>query len=217
MGEHPARVFLLSPASAAGRRAELLRRDGSRLALAEALRSEQGAAIGEVYTFLSSLYFRGKLTYAAAFAAPVVGTQGVPGTLVITPGHGLCRPSTPVRLSHLVTMEQLEVDARNSAFVEPLRRDATLLHASLPADCQVVLLGSVATGKYVEPLLEVFAERLVFPREFVGRGNLSRGGLLLRAVREGSPLELVSVASSARRGPRARKLDELHARGRRPS
>ena len=32
-----------------------------------------GAPIGEVFSFLSSLYFRGKLTYAQRFAAPPTG------------------------------------------------------------------------------------------------------------------------------------------------
>ena len=46
---------------------------------------------------------------------------------------------------------------------------------------QFVLLGSVATDKYVGPLLDVFGDRLYFPATFAGRGDMSRGGLLLRA------------------------------------
>src|SRR6266853_118967 len=49
----------------------------------------------------------------------------------------------------------------------------------LPADAAIVLLGSIASAKYVEPLLAVLGERLLFPPSFVGRGDMSRGGLLL--------------------------------------
>ncbi len=53
-----------------------------------------------------------------------------------------------------------------------------------------MLLGSVATGKYVDPLTEALGDRLRFPGDFVGRGDMSRGGLLLRCVREGRELDL---------------------------
>ena len=51
--------------------------------------------------------------------------------------------------------------------------------------CEIVLLGSIASGKYVELLQPVFGNRLVFPPAFVGRGDMSRGGLLLRCVSAG--------------------------------
>jgi hypothetical protein len=69
-----------------------------------------------------------------------------------------------------------------------------------------VLLGSVATGKYVDVLLEFMGERLLFPREFVGRGDMSRGALLLRAVREGKELAYEPVAGAIRHGRRAAKV-----------
>ncbi len=64
---------------------------------------------------------------------------------------------------------------------------------------EVVLLGSVATGKYVDVLLEALGDRLVFPIEFLGRGDMSRGAMLLRAVREERELEYAPVTSIARR------------------
>jgi hypothetical protein len=175
-------------------------------ALGQALRSAQGAELGAVFAFLSSLYFRGKLSYATRF-----GARGLtaPGALVITPGHGLCRPSTPVHAEELAAIGRVDVDAGNTAFVEPLLRDATLLVRTIPREAEVVLLGSIATPKYVEPLLSVFGERLLFPREFVGRGDMSRGGLLLRAAREGLELEYVPVQGSVRSGVRARRISEL--------
>ena len=64
------RIFLLSPAYAGGRRARMILSDRSRSDLAKKLRSKRGATIGEVFTFLSGLYFRGKIAYANAFAHP---------------------------------------------------------------------------------------------------------------------------------------------------
>jgi hypothetical protein len=69
-----------------------------------------------------------------------------------------------------------------------------------------VLLGSIATGKYVDVLLEVIGERLLFPTDFVGRGDMSRGALLLRAARDGKELIYEPVAGAIRRGRRARKV-----------
>jgi hypothetical protein len=203
-----ARVFLLSPARCSGPRAAgLVHAPGE---LGAGLRSAQGAALGEVFAFLSSLYFRGKLSYAARF-----GTPGLPapGVLVITPGHGLCRPSTRIRAADLAAIGQVEVDADNPQFVASLRRDAEILARSVPPGCEIVLLGSIATPKYVQPLLGVFGERLLFPREFVGRGDMSRGGMLLRAAREGSELAYIPVQSSVRTGPRAQRLPKLGGRG----
>jgi hypothetical protein len=201
-------VFLLSPARCSGIRATSLLH--APFELGAALRSEQGAALGEVFAFLSSLYFRGKLTYAARFGSSLLP---VPSALVITPGHGLCRASTRIRAADLASIAQIEVDAQNPGFVEPLLRDAAILAQAVPKGCQIVLLGSIATPKYVTPLLSVFGERLLFPREFVGRGDMSRGGLLLRSAREGTELDYVPVQSSARRGPRAQRLAKLKPGG----
>src|SRR5262249_23161416 len=86
------RVFLLSPASCAGRRCGMLLEPRSAFELALRVRRE-GAAIGEVMSFMSALYFRGKLTYAQRFAAP---PDGSPGVLVITPDRGLVAPGTAI-------------------------------------------------------------------------------------------------------------------------
>ncbi|HTU63193.1 MAG TPA: hypothetical protein VMF89_32255, partial [Polyangiales bacterium] len=144
--------------------------------------------------------------YASRFGASELAA---PGALVITPGHGLCRVSTPLRAHELQAIGRIEVDAENAAFVQPLLRDAALLVKALPEEAEIVLLGSIATPKYVEPLLSVFGARLLFPREFVGRGDMSRGGLMLRAAREGNELAYTPVQSSLRSGPRARRVAEL--------
>jgi hypothetical protein len=76
------RIFLLSPAYAGGRRAQMILSERAEFDLAKKMRSRGGATIAEVFTFLSGLYFRGKIAYANAFARPLHGT---PGILVITP------------------------------------------------------------------------------------------------------------------------------------
>jgi hypothetical protein len=200
-------MFLLSPANCSGKRARLLMREAAAFPLALRLRSE-GAPLGEVFAFVSGLYFRGKLAYAEAFAA----SDDPMGVLVITPDRGLVPPSTTVTIADLLAFAAVDVDVSNPAYREPLVRSAAGLAATLPADTSVVLLGSVATTKYAEVLGEIFGARLRFPAEFAGRGDMSRGGLMLRCVDEGRELSYVPVAGSSRRGPRPPKL-EPRARG----
>jgi hypothetical protein len=199
----PPRVFLLSPASCSGERARLVFRTEASFDLARRLRSREGAPLGETFAFLSGLYFRGKLTYAAAFARPPERAAGV---LVITSSAGLRPPTQRVRLSTLQRFARVPIDLTDRRYRVPFHSDAKILAENLPPRAEVVLLGSIATGKYVDLLLEVFGERLRFPGEFVGRGDMSRGGLLLRCVREGRELEYLPVRGAVRHGPRPPRL-----------
>src|SRR5262249_8544354 len=70
-------------------------------------------------------------------------------------------------------------------------------------------LGSIASPKYLKVLLQIFGDRLRFPIDFVGRGDMSRGGLLLRKAAEGVELEYVNVAGAILHGPRPPKLEPL--------
>ena len=196
------RVFLLSPANPAGKRAQLLLREGAMFELARRLQ-DGGLPLGEAFTFISGLYFRGKLAYASAFAAP---PDRAPGVLVITACGGLMSPDAMVRQSDLCNISAAPVDASEPRYRIPLERDARRLHKLLGNNCEVVLLGSVATPKYVEPLLAIFGEKLVFPSEFAGRGDMSRGGLMLRCVQESLELTYVSIASGKLHGPKPAKL-----------
>lgn len=197
------RTFLLSPARAGGPRYEMLVRKQARFDLAVKLR-EGAATIGEIYTFISGLYFRGKLAYATAFpAAP----PGIPPALVIVPGAGLVPPDTPITIDQLQAIAEVPVDQRNHVYRDALLRDARLLNQHAGPECLHVLLGSVASGKYTAPLIEVFAERLVFPADFVGRGDMSRGGLMLRCADSGVELSYVPVQGSVRHGARPPKLE----------
>lgn len=196
------RIFLLSPAHCGGERARLVFNPAARFDLAVRLRAG-GVPLGEVFAFLSGLYFRGKLAYAEAFARPPVS---LPGVLVITPTDGLVPAAEAVDFARLRRFAEVDIDAGNPRYVEPLRRDARRLAPLLGPRADVVLLGSIATGKYLDPLLEVFGERLRFPADFVGRGDMSRGGLLLRCARVGAELDYVGVRGAVRHGARPPRL-----------
>jgi hypothetical protein len=205
--ETPARpnAFLLSPANASGVRAKQLFSPRSQFDLAQRLRAS-GAPLGEIFSFISGLYFRGKLTYAEKFACTHLPTAAI---RIITPAAGLLSPRTIVTLAQLREITSGPVDPELPSYRVPLDRDARELHSLLHSEAQVVLLGSIATSKYVGPLLEIFGERLVFPSEFVGRGDMSRGGLLLRASRSGTPLSYIAISGAQRTGTRPPKLKKL--------
>jgi hypothetical protein len=87
---------------------------------------------------------------------------------------------------------------KNQTYRAALRRSAKELLTQIGTDCEIVLLGSVATGKYLDILAPIFGTRLRVPAEFVGLGDMARGGLLLRCVRENRQLNYVEVASVLR-------------------
>lgn len=203
-GERRRRIFLLSPANAAGTRARMILREEAAFPLAVQLR-EQGLPLGEIFSFISGLYFRGKLAYARAHAAP---PSGLPGIVVITASGGLVSPDRLFRLGDLREITNGDIAAGAPEYRVPLERDARLLYEHM-GESEVVLLGSVATPKYVEPLLEIFGERLMFPQEFVGRGDMSRGGLMLRYAAEMRELTYVPVAGAVRHGTRPPKLPKI--------
>ena len=179
--------------------------------LARQLRSREGASLGDVFSFVSGLYFRGKLAYARRFARPPDPADPVAagGVLVITPGAGLRAADTRVTLDSLKAFAGVDIDAANRAYREPLEKAARAVLAAVGPDCEVVLLGSVASGKYVDLLLPIFGERLMFPIHFVGRGDMSRGGLMLRCVAAGLELEYVPIAGAVRHGQRPPRLEPL--------
>jgi hypothetical protein len=176
-------VFLLSPAHGGGKRAELLLSGRGRFPLAVRLQAGERVALGEAFSFLSGLYFRGKLTYARAFARP---PGGVPGVQVITANRGLLSPETAVGAEELRAFGLVDIRSNDPRYRVPLESALAPLMAHRTAE--FVLLGSLATGKYLDVLLDVVGERLLVPTDFVGRGDMSRGALLLRAAREGTEL-----------------------------
>lgn len=199
----PSRLFLLSPARCDGERAKLLLNPKAAFPLAVQLRAGDGAELGEVFSFLSGLYFRGKLAYARTFARR---PRGVPGSLVITTDRGLVPPETRITADDIAAFARVDIASGAEAYLGPLRCNVADVGQRLPGSTHVVLLGSIATGKYVDTLMATFGDRLVFPSSFVGRGDMSRGGLLLRAVRSGEELEYMPVAGAVRHGTRPPKL-----------
>ena len=190
-------VFLLSPAFCGGRRAAILLNPKSEAATSRELRAG-GLTLGKAFTFMSGLYFRGKLSYAERFG------EG----LVITPTRGLQDPETPFNLALLREFAVGDVSLDNPQYRSALERDVAALAARLRKRAQVVLLGSVASGKYVDVLLPILGDRLRYPVSFVGRGDMSRGGLLLRSAASGDELEYGPLTAGVRpRGPRPPKLD----------
>ena len=114
--------------------------------------------------------------------------RACPAALVITSGRGLVAPDTVVTMEDLQGIASIPIDAADPRYREPLDRDCRALAERAGQDCRFVLLGSVATVKYLAPMVAVFGERLCFPEEFVGRGDMSRGGLMLRCVTAGEEL-----------------------------
>jgi hypothetical protein len=192
-------TLLLSPAYCAGRRAKILLRPDSTLPIAARLRAG-GLTLGDAFSFCSGLYFRGKITYARRFAPEA--------TFVITPTRGLQSPDTVVTADLIREFAGVDIASDDVRYREPLERDLRALAAQLPAGARVVLLGSVATGKYVDVLVQSLGRTLHFPPSFVGRGDMSRGGLLLRHAAGGVELEYAALEPNVkRRGPRPPKLD----------
>jgi hypothetical protein len=196
------RTFLLSPAYAGGRRAQMLLSERAGFELARRLRAGHEVSLGEAFTFLSGLYFRGKLAYANAFALPDLSR-----VLVITPTRGLVPAATRVTLADLREFAAVDIDEADARYRRPLERDLRRLVRQLSPRCEVVLLGSVATGKYVSVLLEILREKICFPAEFVGRGDMSRGGLLLRCAVDHTELAYIPVQGAVRKGKRPPKLE----------
>ena len=196
-------IFLLSPASCGGKRAALLFNDRAEFDIAKRVRSEEGAPLGEVFSFLSGLYFRGKITYARMFENPP--PRRASGVHIITPTDGLCSPYVIVTLKDLERFATVPIEAEESRYRWPLERDAKKLAKKIGSKCDVVLLGSVATGKYVDVLQPIFGDRLLFPQEFVGHGDMARGGILLQRAASGVELTYIPVSNPSRLGIRATK------------
>lgn len=200
------RVFLLSPANMAGVRAKFLLNPKAPFPLARKFH-DKGLPLAEVFTFTSGLYFRGKINYARHFAS--ANRRDI--VRVITSNAGLVDPDTVVGPREIAAYGMTEIDPADPKYHGPLRRDAQRL-AQRTGGGPVILLGSIATPKYRHVLLDVFGERLFFPIDFVGRGDMSRGALLLRAVEADEELAYASVHDAVFTGRRAARVSEVRTR-----
>jgi hypothetical protein len=202
------KIFLLSPARSGGKRTALLLKQDSAVDLAFRIQNE-GAEIGEVFSFVSGLYFRGKLAYANHFAR----AKDLPGVWVITTDRGLVPATARIHVRDLHSFGEVEMDGEDERYIQSFRASAKELAGNAPSDSEIILLGSIATDKYVQPLLEIFGMRLRFPMAFIGRGDMSRGGLLLRSVASNEELEYAPVQGAIRHGKRPPKLKPLRSFG----
>jgi hypothetical protein len=199
-------IFLLSPALCSGRRATFIRRPDATFDAAARLRAGT-LTLGDAFAFLSGLYFRGKLAYARAFARP---WPDGPALLVITPTRGLRSPEMLIDDAVLEEFAAVDIAADDPRYARPLARDLEVLATAAPPESRVVLLGSIATPKYLAPLTNALGARLHFPVDFVGRGDMSRGGLLLRHAASGEEMEYGPLGADARlRGSRPPKLTPM--------
>jgi hypothetical protein len=164
--------------------------------VAARLRTE-GVPIGDLFAHMSGLYFRGKITYARKFGR----------AFVITPDQGLVPAETTITSQVLVRFADADIDLANPGYRAPLEQSARELAETTGGAAEFVLLGSVASEKYVQVLSAIFGSHLVFPSDFVGRGDMSRGGLLLRAAAASQELEYIPVIGAVRRGTRPPRLD----------
>ena len=186
------KLFLLSPANLSGTRAKQLASPRASFATARRFQSPDGVAIADAFEFMSSLYFRGKIASARRFAVPSQAVGG-DGIFVITSGFGLVPQDWALTEERMKRMKKIDVDVATRNYTKPLKDHAQLLARALEDDAQIVLLGSVATGKYVDVLRPIFGDRLRFPALFAGLGDMSRGGLMLRAAREGRELAYTTL------------------------
>ena len=197
------RLFLLSPASLTGLRAKQMTSTRAQFAVAQLYRSPEGVAIEDAFAFMSALYFRGKIAYARRFAdaPPDLGS----GIFIIAPGYGLVPAGWKLDQERMKKMRRTAVDLEVPSYRRALERDARRIADAAP-EASIVLLGSIATGKYVDVLWPIFGQRLLFPISFVGIGDMSRGSLMLNAARSGEELEY-STLDVPRHRPR--KSSEL--------
>lgn len=177
-------TFLLSPAHAGGRRANALLDEKATFSLARRLHSE-GAPLGEVFSFVSGLYFRGKLAYASRFGG------AAEQILVITTNRGLLPVNTLLRSDDLRDLGTGDISLRDETYRRTLARDVERLMGS-----RIVFLGSIATRKYLEVLGNALGARLVVPRAFQGMGDMSRGSILLEAARLGQELPYIPAGDA---------------------
>jgi len=196
----PPKIFLLSPANVSGLRARQLMSPRAGFEAARQYRTADGVPVCDAFAFMSALYFRGKIAYARRFAVPSPRVGG-DGIFVIAPGFGLVSPDWRITEERMKTLRKTDVDVQVRGYARPLREHAALLAGTLEEGTEVVLLGSVATGKYIDILLPAFGERLRFPLAFAGLGDMSRGGLMLRAVRENRELEYTTLDAPRHRQP----------------
>jgi hypothetical protein len=179
----PTLRFLLSPAHLGGARAARLTSLDARFAVAQSYR-DGTLSIGEAFSWISALYFRAKLRYARHFGA----RHGGGPAQVIAPGFGLVAEDWLLSGERFTRLCQVPVDTQDRRFRQPLEAACAGLARSLDRDDRIVFLGGLAGDRYLAVLAPALGPRLFVPIDFVGRGQMQRGSLLLQAIAENREL-----------------------------
>lgn len=177
-------------------------REEATFPLAERLR-DGGAPVSDVFAHLSALYFRGKVAYVNAFGS---APRGLAPGYVITSSRGLIPLDRVIRLSDMHEFAAVPIGMDSAQYIGSLENTSERIAGSIGRSTPVILLGSIATGKYIDTLVRIFGRRLRFPASFIGRGDMSRGGLMLRCADSGEELDYVPVDGRERRGSRPARL-----------
>ena len=209
------RIFLLSPASTDGLRAQQLTSPRAGFGAAERYRSPEGVTIEEAFTFMSSLYFRGKIGYARHFAAPppelALGSRTTASWSSL-PASGWCRRACRITPEEMKKLRRTPVDLKSRAYCAPMKKHVEQLRDLAP-DGLGGAPGQRRDRQVRGPAAAGPRDRLLFPRDFAGAGDMKRGGMMLRAVREDRELSL----RHPRRAPPPRpRLKLLAGSGSRP-
>src|SRR4029077_8218457 len=104
--------------------------------------SPDGAPLGDLFAYMSGLYFRGKLAYARRVARPAEPDNPVVGSAIhiITANAGLRSPDTLVTRAAVQAFGKGDIDAGNAQYRRPLEASARALLAEVGTDCEGILL-----------------------------------------------------------------------------
>ena len=126
----------------------MLLNPGANFELAAKLRAG-AATLGEVYSFISGLYFRGKVAYSDAFGS---APQDLPPAVVIVQGLGLLPLQTLMTAEKLTAAGAVSIERDHIAYRTALLRDAKAVKSASGASCQFVLLGMTAQYDLISAL-----------------------------------------------------------------
>ena len=146
-------------------------------------------------------------TYASRFGRP---PPSLPPALVITPTRGLQSPSLPISRSLIEEFASLDWHRPTRAFwIRSSRVRVSFVHRSSQR-CAWSCSGASRRAGTSSRWRASSRAGCNYPAEFVGRGDMSRGGLLLRHAEEGRELDYVPLAAGlTRHGAKPPKLPPL--------
>ena len=200
------------PTAAAGARQQVLSPQAAFAARRGSCARAQGAPLGDVFTFVSGLYFRGKLAYARRFASPP--EPRIRRRLGRARHHAERRapqPETPVTRRRAARLRRRRRRSRPTRATGGRSSGARARWLrEIGADCEVVLLGSIASPKYVDVLLDDLRRAPAVPDRFRRpRRHEPRRPAAAQARARASSSTYAPMAGAVRHGARPPKLPPL--------